>query len=93
MKFEILTGVQAYTIWLVYHCIHPSIGLAISTDRSFEIIIADDSMLLAYRCNLKNNYCQIFENNGIWQFTTDVDRIGSGEYLRLKLICRNFTTN
>jgi hypothetical protein len=93
IKFEILTGMQAYLLWHIYNDCQPKIETIMAIEQNLELIISTNGDVLAYRYDHPREIIPLVRDDGCWRFTDESQLLNPTDQQRLKLLCREFCRN
>jgi len=93
MKFELLTGRQAYLIWHIYNDCQIKINTLEDFDRNLELIVSEEGVILAFRFDHPSEFEGLVKDDGRWVFTNNMIEYSVFDQNRIRLICRNFAMN
>ena len=93
ISFEHLHGEAAYLIWYLHNDCQVKLETLMAIDRNLELIITGNNDVLAYRYDHPRDMTHMVKDDGKWRYTTEADLLNPTEQVRLRMLCRDYSTN
>lgn len=93
ITFERIRGEAAYLIWYIYNDCRVKLETLMAIDRNLELIITNHNDVLAYRYDHPRDMTHMVKNDSKWRYTKEADLLNPTQQVRLRMLCRNYSSN